>query len=148
MRTCYICHVEKPLTDFSRDKSCAKGRQHRCRPCDNEKRKAYVDADPERGALQMLHRNRTRHYGLSKEEQIAMFDDQGGLCKICGCELLPGRETHLDHDHADGRVRGFLCKTCNISLEHYEQGRGHNFVARVGVAPIEAYLAGKTLSYS
>jgi phage/plasmid primase-like uncharacterized protein len=38
----------------------------------------------------------------------------GTPCDLCGrIDKL-----HLDHDHGTGKMRGFLCKQCNIGLGH------------------------------
>ena len=52
-------------------------------------------------------------YGISLEDQEAMWAAQGGLCASCEKPFPSDRETHLDHDHATGRVRAFLCGHCN-----------------------------------
>jgi hypothetical protein len=33
------------------------------------------------------------------------------VCPLCG-----RGPTHLDHDHATGRIRGWLCRSCNLAL--------------------------------
>jgi hypothetical protein len=35
---------------------------------------------------------------------------QGGLCATCGCKPS---QLHLDHSHATGKARGYLCPRCN-----------------------------------
>jgi hypothetical protein len=45
----------------------------------------------------------------------AMLKRQDGRCACCGtAKLKGGRETHVDHDHATGRVLGLLCEPCNL----------------------------------
>jgi hypothetical protein len=41
-------------------------------------------------------------------------DWQCGRCAICGCHNRDDRLV-LDHDHASGLVRGWLCQGCNIA---------------------------------
>jgi len=36
-------------------------------------------------------------------------------CEICGCGPTKNG-WHLDHDHATGKFRGFLCSNCNTGL--------------------------------
>ncbi len=66
---------------------------------------------PERMSL----RRRANTYGISPDEQRALLASQGGACAICRCDLaFPcSKDTHLDHDHETGEVRGFLCRDCN-----------------------------------
>lgn len=57
-----------------------------------------------------------RRYGITDEEYIKMWKEQKGKCALCGKELKD-EYLHVDHDHTTGRVRGLLCKTCNMNLE-------------------------------
>jgi hypothetical protein len=41
----------------------------------------------------------------------------GGIeCFICGKLMTTTLAVQVDHDHADGGVRGFLCRDCNMGL--------------------------------
>lgn len=57
-----------------------------------------------------------RRYGLTVEQYAAMLAAQYGRCAICRRELLSRRDTHVDHDHISGRIRGLLCRFCNHVL--------------------------------
>jgi hypothetical protein len=50
----------------------------------------------------------------------ALFDSQQGQCAICTKDLdLEAAETHLDHCHKTGRLRGVLCQHCNQGLGQF-----------------------------
>lgn len=59
-----------------------------------------------------------RRYKLTAQEFAEMWERQCGTCAICGTELhQDGRLGYaIDHDHANGRVRGILCHGCNAVL--------------------------------
>jgi hypothetical protein len=67
-----------------------------------------------------------RSYGITAEEYDALRDAQAGRCAACGVEGGPPlvnagaatRVLQVDHDHTTGRVRGLLCRLCNIALGH------------------------------
>ena len=52
-------------------------------------------------------------YGLTLHEQI---DRQMRPCEICGREASRKVVNCIDHDHVTGRLRGTLCRGCNIAL--------------------------------
>jgi len=55
--------------------------------------------------------------GLGGESILA--DWQGGRCAVCG----RASDLVLDHDHASGLVRGWLCRSCNtLEGTHREPG--------------------------
>lgn len=54
-------------------------------------------------------------YGLSEEQYIAMYEQQGGVCAICG-KAETGKWLAVDHDHATDQVRALLCGRCNVAL--------------------------------
>ena len=62
------------------------------------------------------HYFRARKFGITAADFADMLDQQAGLCRICCEPMRPGKETHVDHDHVTGRVRGLLCHHCNRGL--------------------------------
>lgn len=68
--------------------------------------------------------NRRSKYGLKPGELEAMHASQDGLCAICPAELaLTGRKgvACVDHDHTTGKVRGLLCRACNVQVGFLEK---------------------------
>jgi hypothetical protein len=64
--------------------------------------------------------NLRQSYGLTLEEFDLLMEIQNGLCGICKTLLLPTKSgTHVDHDHATGRIRGLLCGSCNKGLGNF-----------------------------
>lgn len=69
-----------------------------------EKRKTHFDKYRE-------YKLKTR-YGISIDDYNKMSEQQKGKCKICNEET----ELVVDHNHETGKVRGLLCRQCNIAL--------------------------------
>lgn len=61
-------------------------------------------------------------YGITKDEYDNLWVSQEGKCAICHKEEASrsplGRTIMLavDHDHKTGKVRGLLCKSCNVGV--------------------------------
>jgi len=55
-------------------------------------------------------------YGIGLKEYKRMFRAQKGVCAICRRKPKPGKNLHVDHDHATGEVRGLLDYYCNRRL--------------------------------
>lgn len=109
MATPYVTMVcsrcKQETDDFAPHKTL--GRQAYCRPC----QRAY---NAERREVRLAY-DRQRQYGISPEAQRVLWESQNGRCAGCRGELAFA-DAHLDHDHATGRVRGFLCQPCNLTL--------------------------------
>ena len=62
-----------------------------------------------------------RLYGLTQQDFNVRLKAQSGRCAICS-EVLQLREglTAIDHCHTTGRVRGILCRGCNLGLGHFK----------------------------
>ncbi|AWD90503.1 endonuclease VII [Erwinia phage Cronus] len=58
---------------------------------------------------------------LYQQEKQKFYDDQNGICPVCGRPLNEDvQSNHLDHDHdlngdKAGKVRGLLCNLCNAA---------------------------------
>ena len=63
-----------------------------------------------------LHLQRT--YGITPEEYDQMLIKQKGTCSACPATEAGGKHNVfvVDHCHRTGKVRGLLCKDCNIVL--------------------------------
>lgn len=71
--------------------------------------------------------NRANHrkwaYGVAAPEYEKMLAAQDGRCAVCGADNSGSvnkdgtfRSMFVDHDHATGKVRGLLCRSCNSAL--------------------------------
>jgi len=90
-----------------------------CEPCYHkwlkEHKPRYKELERENYLRTKEHKRavrRKRLYGISSAEIDKILLEQQGLCAIC--KLKPA--THLDHDHTNNHVRGFLCDDCNRGL--------------------------------
>jgi hypothetical protein len=75
---------------------------------------AYRQRPERKRAMRDLYYRRT--YGLTADEVDDLLEAQGGGCAICGARPERLASLHLDHDHATGAIRGFLCIDCNHGL--------------------------------
>ncbi len=73
-----------------------------------------------------------RKYGIEWEEFEIAYNNAKGLCEICSKSLEiwttkgDGKESaSVDHCHTTGKVRGILCRHCNVALGHFKDSRLH-----------------------
>jgi hypothetical protein len=56
-------------------------------------------------------------YGLTREQWQVIYNKQNGSCAICGkSQDELGYKLQIDYDHGTGKVRGLLCKKCNLGI--------------------------------
>jgi hypothetical protein len=56
-------------------------------------------------------------YNLTRWQWQAIFERQRGCCAICGISQVDlGYTLEIDYDHVLGKVRGLLCKKCNLGI--------------------------------
>jgi hypothetical protein len=82
-------------------------------------------------------KERARRYGLSLQDYRAMLARQDAACAIC---RRSDRPLCVDHCHATGKVRGFLCRECNLGLGYYNDDPG---LTRAATAYLEAVRGGE-----
>ena len=97
MKTCTKCKENKPTTEYNKMARYSDGLFCYCKDC--QKDVQYK-----------------RRYGLSKKEVEQMLEDQEGLCALCG---NPAINPQVDHCHETNKVRGVLCRHCNVGLGHF-----------------------------
>lgn len=150
-KICFKCKTKKPLSDFNKDKGRRDGRGPYCRICHNKvqrknyqenkeknvlrakkyqkenpekvqaTRKRYYQNHKEKIRIESRENSLRRTYGLSIKKHKEIYLIQNGCCPVCG-KSVPYDKIETDHCHSSGRVRGLLCKYCNVKLGAYESG--------------------------
>lgn len=112
MRSCDTCskvffsHQAKTRYCGQRCRQVAWRRTHVVENLEQSRR--YEEHRPQRNNL------RFKTYGITEEDYLKMLQEQDNSCAICGTKDwdIP----HIDHNHATGKVRGLLCRECNLGL--------------------------------
>ena len=116
-KQCYRCKQYKYFNEFYKDSAKGKkdGLTSYCKDC--QKKAVYIrrHADPIKTRKAERKKFLRKKYGITLEEYDQMFEQQGGVCAICGEPQL-GKRLSVDHSHTTGKVRGLLCYICNTRL--------------------------------
>jgi hypothetical protein len=141
LKWCPACQRLLRVSEFHKNKRAWDGLYDRCKACNSaaankwHREKAqdpdYREAKNQRSRdwravnqgekLTRAYKdyNLRQLYGITIEQFEAMLASQGGRCAICRRPFPSGFDTHVDHDHATGRVRGVLCGACNNGLGRF-----------------------------
>lgn len=83
---------------------------------DRQRQAEWSKSDRGRAVKRQSQRDRTlAAFGLTREDEERMLEQQGGGCGVCGSTDEP-RSFDIDHDHETGAFRGLLCGRCNKGL--------------------------------
>lgn len=97
-KKCSVCKEVKDLSCYGKSKTGANGINSCCKFCDRKRKLKYT-------------------LGISVKEFNEMIHQQNNKCKICNKELIHEKnKTHVDHNHLTGKVRGILCRHCNLVI--------------------------------
>jgi hypothetical protein len=115
-KVCTTCNIEKPINEFylRGGNYSPNSRKAKCKSCDILRvRKRHQD-NPERTKNNDLK----RLYGITLNEYTQMLTEQNNQCAVCHTTDPGGKHKKfmVDHCHTTGKVRGLLCKRCNIAL--------------------------------
>jgi hypothetical protein len=57
------------------------------------------------------------HHNLEPHAYRQMLEAQDHKCACCRTPIdTAGRDTHVDHNHTNGHIRGITCRGCNHAL--------------------------------
>lgn len=122
-KRCSLCKKILPSTEFNTN-------PYRCKSCCKIYHRAYYESHKNgdrqrRWAFQATHPDEVRNawlkriYGITLEEYNRQLKRQRGLCAICQ-GTNNGKTLHVDHDHKTKRMRGLLCRLCNLGLGDFK----------------------------
>lgn len=102
-RRCWKCRQWKPLAEFQRTAKEPTGRGFTCTEC---------------GRAMGRVRSTFAQYGITRADFDRMYLEQDGKCAVCGKPQDGGRRLSIGHSHETGRIRGLLCRRCNLGIGH------------------------------
>lgn len=78
-----------------------------------ERHRRWYTENKVRSAVRMRDNHLRKKYGITQVEYETMLVRQHGGCAIC--QKKPKRLA-VDHCHRLGRIRGLLCRECNVAI--------------------------------
>lgn len=134
-KKCCKCDRSLSLENFYAQKQGKHGKSTICKEC-----KAEYSRSPERKAYFKKYRKSVKGQ-LGRRKEIAkrfditlgeydqMFEGQKGMCGICNQSEV-GYRLCVDHDHRTGKIRGLLCRSCNVLLGYLERMERDDFAKK------------------
>ena len=125
----------KPRSDYereyyarNREKLLAKNKAYRATldpSKERERLRKWNASHPEQRRVSQFKARCRVLFGIEPEEYSERLAKQGNACAICNCEFTSGgkRRKALDHNHATGAIRDFLCLSCNTALGFFSDSR-------------------------
>jgi hypothetical protein len=110
-KQCTKCKRIKPISCFSLQSDKASGLKSQCKECI----KKYLD---------IKARSLMTKYGLLKARYEVILSEQNGVCAICGKSEITTNQYGVtplcvDHCGETHKIRGLLCRKCNLGLGHF-----------------------------
>jgi len=146
MKKCSKCGIEKPLSEFNKNKTTKDGFQFYCKVCrleyrqnnkekiakankiylknpekaikNRQRAKIWNKKNVEKRRIIVQKHGYKKRYGLSLEQKQALVDGQNSKCAICNNDLKGTHDVCVDHCHTTGIIRGILCRKCNLGIGH------------------------------
>lgn len=143
-KKCNRCGQIKNMKHFSKNKSRKDGHNGFCKICMNSYRRNNLKKYKKYNLLykknnaktikikRMIYLNKSTikkkvskqkrivklrlRYGITVDDYNKMLISQNYRCAICGEKQLNNKKLAVDHCHKTGKVRGLLCRNCNIGI--------------------------------
>jgi len=128
LKKCAHCGETKDVKEFYKRTVSPDGFGVYCKLCDNVKSNEYrvKFKDKIRAQRKSFREKNKKRLSVTKnragiklsvEEFDELLNERGNCCEICGLHHTKmNRRIAIDHDHKTGKMRGFLCDTCNRGL--------------------------------
>lgn len=146
-KQCFKCKFIKEVSEFDKASKNTSGFTSWCKLCKRENRlerlKVEGEIEKERNlANESYHRNKhtkkktiswimkdpqryknnnlKNRFGIDIDKYNKLLEAQDYKCKICGIHKDDeGKSLVVDHCHITGKIRGIICRKCNLGLGNF-----------------------------
>ena len=118
VKLCKRCSTTKPIDNFYIRKRGRDLRHSICKECT----KKIVTEKYRENPMVWREAELKRRYDMNQDDYNQILTEQNNCCAICGTTKPGARRKHfmIDHCHTTGKVRGLLCKSCNIAIGEFK----------------------------
>jgi len=120
VKRCKKCGEDLALEAFSKHPTTKDRKQPECKPCRSEHKKQWKIDNPKLAQEQERNRFLKYKYGIDNDYYNKLLKEQENGCAICGCTVdsirVHGDFFAVDHCHNTHKVRGLLCRSCNVGI--------------------------------
>lgn len=99
-----------------KNKKRIKANQRRWINNNRERVKALALASYYRNPQKTRDRQLRLAFGITLEQYENLLKQQNNRCAICNCPPSGPKSFAVDHCHSSGKVRGLLCRGCNVGI--------------------------------
>lgn len=118
-KKCSVCKIVKTLSHFYPRRTRNQQYQSECRECCRIRRSKWWKSDI--GKYSSANTKLKLRFGITTIEYQELLEKQDFRCLICGAtSSCQGHKLAVDYDHKTGKIRGLLCKGCNVGLGNFK----------------------------
>jgi hypothetical protein len=120
---CRSCKKHLPFEKFSKQASCKSGYRKTCKDCHNQYvREVWYKKNSSKqiaSSKKWKDNNKNRVLAQRYKCDLEIIEK---LLELGKCQICESKENlHIDHCHSSGKVRGILCRSCNIGIGNFEE---------------------------
>jgi len=122
-KKCSTCKSILPASEFYPHKRMKSGLQPSCRTCSRAWHRARPDYIRKKNAqfrskypTYNLDWCRKKAFGISRNDVLILLEAQDYKCIGCLRRFGDSLREHVDHCHSTGKIRGLLCRDCNVGI--------------------------------
>src|SRR6478736_287576 len=149
-KICNRCNILKESSEFYKNSHASDNLKSICKKCTSIKVKEYYDlhADDIKKFSKEYHlknkkernqksrenfhknpeirkKNRLKPYNITQDQFDNLLDKSEYKCNICSLSQeehykLYKKDLFIDHNHENGRIRGILCRKCNLGIANFK----------------------------